>query len=357
MKRVDRVLEHAMAEGLLSGAVVLITHRGAVVKHRAYGKAYQYTDDQFTLADKPIEMAKDTIFDVASISKVFTSTAVLKLQEAGLLDVNDPVARYIPEFRAQGKGAVTLRQLLTHTSGFTASIPLYEKEASREERVQHVFSYPLEHPPGQVYTYSDLNMIVLGALVERMTGKRLDEYVKETITEPLGMKDTMYNPPAERKTRTAATEYQAELGRGLVWGVVHDENAWALEGVAGHAGVFSTAHDLAVFSHMMLGAGQYDGICILQPKTVKLLTENQIPDFPQHSHGLGWEVDQGWYMNRGLGPETYGHTGFTGTSLVVSPRCQTVIVLLTNRVHPSRHRGAIHLIRQQVAQEVADIIS
>lgn len=356
LDQIDGVVEKAIADRLLPGAVVLIARRGAIVKHETYGNAYMYTDGKFTEVDQPIAMEKDTIFDLASISKVFTSTAVLKLHEEGLLDVNAPVAQYIPEFAANGKAEVTIRQLLTHTSGFVAWIPLYSVGSSREERLQHVFGYRLNNQPGKSYTYSDLNMITLGALVERITGKRLDEYVKETITNPLGMKDTMYNPPAELKSRIAATEHQPAIGRGLVWGEVHDENAWSLDGVAGHAGVFSTARDLAVFSHMMLNEGKYGGTRILKPETVKLLTENQIPEFPQNGHGLGWEVQLGWYMDAMSGPGTYGHTGFTGTSLVVSPHNDTTVVVLTNRVHPSRNMGTINGVRREVARLAADAI-
>ncbi|RXT04397.1 serine hydrolase [Ammoniphilus sp. CFH 90114] len=356
LDQIDEVIEQAIAEGALPGAVVLVARKGSIVKHEAYGRAVQYADDIFTPAEELLDMQKDTIFDLASVSKVITSTAVLKLYEEGKFQLDDPVAKYIPEFGENGKTTVTIQQLLTHTSGLPASIPLYQRGASREERIQIALKIPLSNPPGKAYTYSDMNMMILGALVERLAGKGLDEYVKETITDPLGMKDTMYNPPAELKPRIAATEYQPWTGRGMVWGEVHDENAWSLDGVAGHAGVFSTAHDLAIFSHMMLNDGKYGGTRILKPETVKLLTENQIPQFPQNGHGLGYEVQLGWYMDALSDPRTYGHTGYTGTSLVVSPNNETVVILLTNRVHPSRNTISTNFTRREVARLAADAI-
>src|SRR5690606_41617846 len=161
-------------------------------------------------------------------------------------------------------------------------------------------------------------MITLGALIERLSGQGLDEYVFENITKPLKMTDTMYNPPESLKHRIAATEYQPWTNRGVVWGEVHDENAWSLDGVAGHAGVFSTAHDLGKLAHMFINEGRYGGKRILQPETIQLLVENQIPEFPGNDHGLGWELSQGWYMDALSESSTLGHTGYTGTSIVVN---------------------------------------
>lgn len=355
MDPIDQVIQQAVQDRLIPGAVVLISHKGTVVKHEAYGQAYRYEDDQFNPAVEPRPMKKDTIFDIASISKVFTATAVLKLVEDGKLKLDDPVMKYLPAFGQNGKSGVTIRQLLTHTSGFPAWVPVYKMGATREERLQAVYRHPLTNGPGKKYTYSDLNLIALGALVERLTGKGLDEYVKEEITDPLGMKETGYNPSAKLKRRMAATEYQPLIGRGMVWGQVHDENAWSLDGVAGHAGVFSTAQDLAVFAHMMLNGGTYGGKLILKPETIKLLTENQIPQFPGDGHGLGWEVCQDWYMDTKFDSASYGHTGYTGTSLVISPNKETVVILLTNRVHPTRDTPSINALRREVARLASEV--
>lgn len=357
LHQIDEAVQTAIEERVMPGAVVLVARRGAVVKKEAYGYAARYTDDEFTEMDKPVKMEEDTIFDLASISKLFTTTAAMILYEQEEFDLDDPVAEYIPEFAQNGKSEVTIQQLMTHTSGFKAWIPLYTRGESREERFQMVFSQPLENEPGTSYTYSDLNMITLGAIVERISGKRLDEFVKENITEPLGMEDTMYNPPASLKHRIAATEYQPWTDRGLVRGEVHDENAWSLDGVAGHAGVFSTAQDLGIFAHMILQDGKYGGARILEPETVDLLVENQLSQFPDDAHGLGWELNQGWYMDALSEQGTMGHTGYTGTSIVVSGNNDTISILLTNRVHPTRNTVSTNGIRRKVARLTADAIA
>ncbi|WP_053218465.1 serine hydrolase domain-containing protein [Virgibacillus senegalensis] len=353
---IGQSINEFIADGAMPGAVTLVARRGHIVQQDAYGYAARYTDANRSEMDEPITMTEDTIFDLASLSKIFTTTAAMKLYEQGYFELDDPVADYIPEFAENGKGEVTIRQLMTHTSGFPAWIPLYSRGENREDRMEIVYQSELIALPGEQYTYSDLNMITLGGLIEQLSGKRLDQFVYDTITGPLNMEDTMYNPPAELKSRIAATEYQDVPDRGLVWGEVHDENAWSLDGVAGHAGVFSTAEDLAVFGHMFLNEGRYGGTQILQPETVKLLTENQIPQFPGDSHGLGWELGQGWYMDALSEGTTLGHTGYTGTSMVINQNNDTIAILLTNRVHPSRDTVSTNPVRQQFAQHVADAI-
>lgn len=355
--QIDPIINQAISDKVMPGAVTFVARGGKIVKHDAYGYAAKYIDSSLTEMKNPISMQTDTIFDLASISKIFTATAVMILFEKGLFKLDDPVASYIPEFAANGKENVTIRQLLTHTSGFTAWIPLYAQGNSRAERLQLVFNQPLKNNPGSTYEYSDLNMITLGVLIERLSNQRQDEFVKKHITEPLGMKDTMYNPPAELKNRIAATEYQSTPNRGLVWGEVHDENAWSLDGVAGHAGVFSTAEDLAKLAHIFINEGKYGGKRILQPETVRLLLENQNAEFTGDDHGLGWELGQGWYMDAlSEGTYSFGHTGYTGTSIVVSPNNKTVAILLTNRVHPSRATVSTNQTRRLFARQVADAI-
>lgn len=357
LQQIDQIMNQAISQKLMPGAVTLVARAGKIVKHDAYGYAAQYTDGNFSEMVKPIPMEKDTIFDLASISKIFTATAVMILFEKGLFELDDPVAKHIPEFAANGKDNVTIRQLLTHTSGFVSWIPLYSQGNTREDRLKLVLNQPLKNPPGTAYEYSDLNMITLGMLIEHWSGQRQDEFVREHITEPLGMKDTMYNPPASLKNRIAATEYQAVPNRGLVWGEVHDENAWSLDGVAGHAGVFSTAKDLAKLAHIFINEGKYGGKRILKPETVQLLLENQNAAFAGNDHGLGWELGQGWYMDALTeGTYSFGHTGYTGTSIVVSPNNKTVAILLTNRVHPSRNMGSLNQTRRLFARQVADAI-
>ncbi|MCM3705883.1 MULTISPECIES: serine hydrolase [Cytobacillus] len=356
LDEIDPLMEEMISEGVMPGAVTFVARRGHIVKHDAYGYSYRYTDDKFTEAQNPIEMTEDTIFDLASISKIFTTTAAMILYDEGRFELDDPVAEYIPEFAQNGKENVTIRQLMTHTSGFTAWIPLYSQGSSREERMQIVFNYPLDNEPGEAYTYSDLNMITLGELIERLSGQSLDEFVKKRITQPLGMKDTMYNPPESLKHRIAATEFQPAIGRGLVWGEVHDENAWSLDGVAGHAGVFSTASDLAKLAHMYVNDGRYGGKRILKEKTVQMLIQNQIPEFPGDDHGLGWELGQGWFMDALSEGNSLGHTGYTGTSIVINRNNATIAILLTNRVHPSRDTVTTNIARRAFARQVGDSI-
>jgi serine-type D-Ala-D-Ala carboxypeptidase len=356
LQALDTALNRAIEQNHMPGAVMLVARRGVIVKHQAYGYAAKYRDSSRTPLAQPVPMTKHTLFDVASISKIFTAIAVMKLYEQGKFALDDPVSRYIPEFAANGKATVTIKQLLTHTSGFRPGLPLYQVDGNRNDRLQEVFRCPLDHAPGSTYVYSDLNMITLGALVERLTGKRLDQYVKETITGPLGMVDTMYNPPASYKHRIAATEYQSNPDRGLVWGQVHDENAASLDGVAGHAGVFSTATDLAKLGHLFLLRGRYGTTRILDEQTVALMEHNFNTDFPGDDHGLGWELNQGWYMDALASPHTVGHTGFTGTSLVVNREQATIAILLTNRVHPTRQTPSPNPVRREAARLAADAI-
>ncbi|WP_077328112.1 serine hydrolase domain-containing protein [Virgibacillus siamensis] len=353
---IDAVINRMIDNDVMPGAVTFVARRGHIVQNNAYGYAALYKNDSNETMDNPIKMSEDTIFDIASLSKIFTTIAAMELYEEGKFQLNDPVAKYIPEFAQNGKEDVTIQQLMTHTSGFKPWVPLYTIGESREDRLQYVFQYPLENEPGTAYTYSDLNMITLGALVERISGKRLDEFVHEHITGPLHMTDTMYNPPKSLKNRIAATEYQPWTNRGLVWGEVHDENAWSLDGVAGHAGVFSTAKDLAILGQMILNDGRYAGERILKPKTVELLVKNQIPEFPGNEHGLGWEISQSWYMDALSGVSTIGHTGFTGTSIVINQNNETIAILLTNRVHPTRETVSTNPARRQFARKVADAI-
>ena len=346
--------EEAPAGGhpMYAGAVALMGHDGAVVARDASGWALRYQNATTELPrDQWVPMRDDTIFDLASVSKLFTSIAAVQLIEEGKVDLEAPVAAYLPEFGVNGKDTVTVRQLLTHTSGFTSWLPLYSRYPDKASRIKAVMDAPLAKPPGSTYLYSDLNLITLGVLVERLTGKGLDEVVHERITAPLGMTDTGYNP-ADR-TRTAATEYQSTPPRGMVWGEVHDENAWSLGGVAGHAGVFSTADDLAVLCQALLNGGTYRGERVLSRKSVSLLVTNFNQDFPGDSHGLGFELDQRWYMDALSGPRTAGHTGYTGTSMVIDFASHSFAILLTNRVHPSRSWGSNNAARREWSRGLA----
>lgn len=340
---------------LFAGAVTLSAHSGVIVSRSAAGQAVRYADAAGTElpGEQQVPMRADTIFDLASVSKLFTSLAVLCLVEDGAVDVDQPVAAYLPEFGANGKAAITVKQLLTHTSGMEPFIPLWRDWPDKDSRIAAVLERAPKYAPGSRYVYSDLNLIALGVLAERGSGKPLDALVAERITTPLGLHDTGYNPPADKLSRVAATEFQSSPARGMVRGQVHDENAWSLGGVAGHAGVFSTADDLAVLAQTILNGGSYAGRRILRAETVREMLTNHTPEFPGSDHGLGFELNQRWYMGALSGPRTAGHTGFTGTSLVIDPASRSFTILLTNRVHPSRAWGSINLARERLATGLA----
>ncbi|GHC33866.1 MULTISPECIES: serine hydrolase domain-containing protein [Streptomyces rochei group] len=342
----EAFLGRSPAHPWYAGAVLLAGRGGTVALHEPIGMAVRYraydeesdTGVEFP-AGEQIPMAEDTVFDLASISKLFTSILAVQQLERGAIELEAPVASYLPEFGRAGKQAVTVRQLLTHTSGFRAWIPLY-RVPTYEEKVQLVYDEAPVSPPGTAYLYSDLNMISLQLVLEQVTGRTLDVLLREEITAPLGLGRTRYNPPASWRPRIAATEDARQpwsgLDRGLVWGEVHDENAFSLGGVAGHAGVFSCAWDLAVLGRTLLNGGSYGRARILRPESVELMFTDFNTDFPGDEHGLGFELYQHWYMGAMATPRTAGHTGFTGTSLVLDPTTDSFLVVLGNSVHPVR---------------------
>ncbi|WP_055692987.1 serine hydrolase domain-containing protein, partial [Streptomyces prasinopilosus] len=329
-----------------AGAVLLAGRGGTVALHRPLGMAVRYraydeetdTGVEFP-ADRQIPMAEDTVFDLASVSKLFTSVLAVQQIERGTLELEAAVATYLPDFGRAGKENVTIRQLLTHTSGFRAWIPLH-KAPTYEERIRLVLDEAPVSAPGTAYLYSDLNMISLQLVLEKVTGRSLDVLLRDGITGLLGMDRTRYNPPASWKPVIAATEDArppwSGLDRGLVWGEVHDENAHSLGGVAGHAGVFSCAWDLAVLGRTLLNGGGYGRARILEPDSVELMFTDFNTGFPGDGHGLGFELHQHWYMGAMATPRTAGHTGFTGTSLVLDPTTDSFLVVLGNSVHPVR---------------------
>ncbi|MFJ8846500.1 serine hydrolase [Streptomyces cyaneofuscatus] len=329
-----------------AGAVLLAGRGGTVALHRPIGKAVRYaaydestdTGVEFP-AEQQIAMAEDTVFDLASISKLFTSILAVQQIERGTLELEATVASYLPDFAGGGKQDITVRQLLTHTSGFRAWIPLYQ-EPTREGKLRMLWNEVPASAPGSAYLYSDLNLISLQLILEQITGHTLDVLLRDEITAPLGMHRTRYNPPASWKPKIAATEDArlpwSGLERGLVWGEVHDENAYSFDGVAGHAGVFSCAWDLAVLARTLLNGGVYGRSRILSEDSVDLLFTDFNTAFPGDEHGLGFELYQHWYMGAMATPRTAGHTGFTGTSLVLDPSTDTFLIVLGNSVHPVR---------------------
>lgn len=347
-----------VSQGFYPGAVEIAGRNGVIVSHEATGYALRYSDDKPTELppDQQIKMAKDTIFDLASMSKLFTTIAAIQQIQRGTIDLNAPVTRYLPAFGANGKAAITIKMLLTHTSGLEPDLPFYNYQGRAAQEAALYADKP-QATPGTAYIYSDLNMITMQFVLEKVTGKTLDVLVRDGITRPLNMRDTGYNPPASEKHRIAATEYEhvppAQLNRGLVWGQVHDENSYALGGVAGHAGVFSTARDLATLAQTILNGGRYGHARILSEKSTRLMFNDFNTAFPGNAHGLGFELNLPWYMDAMSSPVTIGHTGYTGTTIVIDPLSRSFMILLTNRVHPTRNGPSINPARRAVARDLA----
>lgn len=348
----------------------MVGHQNKIVSYFADGKALLYSDSNGTMLseDQQIDTTKESIYDLASLSKLFTTLMALDQLGKGALSLNETVASYMPEFAADNKSTITIQQLLTHTSGFDADpVPaLYPKYSTYDDRREACITQALINTPGEAYLYSDLNFMNLGFVLETITGKTLDTLVREHLTEPLCMKDTFYNvdnvpsSELEKYDRMAATEFQIEvLGPNEpprpqpVRGTVHDENSWALNGVSGHAGVFSTAADLGIMCQMILNNGTYNGVKVLEPWTVDLIFENFNTKFPSNAHGLGFELNQTYWSGPMRSLQTAGHTGFTGTTLWIDRPSGTFAVQLASRVHPSRKWSSTNISRQYIGYFVA----
>ena len=341
-RELDSIMTAAIADHASPGITVAIGHHGRIVYTHGWG----HTDWAPTAP-----LANDsTIYDMASLTKVIaTTTAAMMMEEEGKLDLDSTVVHYLPEFNAPDKASITIRMLLLHTSGMRQNQFLYRDMKGRAPYLAAINAKPVVTPPGKEYTYSDWNMIVLQLVLERLSGKTLDALVAERVFGPLGMHDTMFNPPDSLKPRIAPTEIQ-EFRGGQVWGVVHDENAWALGGVAGHAGLFSSARDLGVFVQMLLNGGEYNGVRILRPETIARWTARQLKD---QSRALGWDTPSSpSSAGRYFSMRSFGHTGFTGTSIWADPEKQLFVVLLTNRVDPSRDNTKVGPLRRTVADAV-----
>ncbi len=347
LARIDDAAKSAIEKGEVPGAVVVVVHDDKVVFPKAYGSR----------AKKPTEeaMTVDTIFDLASLTKpIATATAVLKLVEDGKLEVTDKVSKHWPEFGANGKADVTLEQCLLHTSGLIADNAIADYKEGRAAALKAIAGLKLEAPAGTRFQYSDVGFIVLGEIVGRVAKKPLDEFVAKEIFTPLGMTDTTFQPSDKLKTRIAPTGLR---NKEMVRGEVHDPRAHAMGGVAGHAGLFGTADDLALFARMLLNDGKGNGKAILKPETVKLLTEKKA--LPKEGfRSRGWDVDTAFSAPRGAlfkSGDGFGHTGFTGTSIWIDPPSKTAIIVLSNRVHPD-DKGNATPLRRAVGTLVAEAL-
>ncbi|HEY8232882.1 MAG TPA: serine hydrolase domain-containing protein [Vicinamibacteria bacterium] len=353
LEAVDAIVRDAIAARAFPGGVVAIGRRGSLAHLRAFGKL---SYDAEAAAVQP-----DTIYDLASLTKVVaTTTLAMILVDEAKLDIDDRVSDFFPAFTGSGKERVRLRDLMTHSGGLEWWAPLYKDLKGKAAYVDRIVAMPLAYEPGSKAVYSDLGIILLGAVIERLEGAPLDELCRRRVTGPLGMKDTMYVPDAGLVARIAPTENDPWRGR-LLRGEVHDENCAALGGVSGHAGLFGTAPDLARLATVLLDEGRWEGKRIVTRATIELFTKRA--GVPLASRALDWDTPANEKSERSSTPgapgytaagsllsaRSFGHTGFTGTSMWMDPERELYVILLTNRVHPTRENNAIRAVRAQVA--------
>ena len=365
LARIDAIVAESIKNKELPGAVVLVGHHGQMVWRKAYGAR--------AVEPQREAMTTDTIFDLASLTKIVaTATSIMILIERGEVRLADPVVKFIPEMKGGGRDAITIEQLLTHVSGFAPDFDLRERWTGYDEAMKHLYREPLRSSPGARFVYSDINYIALGEVVHRVSGLPLDQFARRNIFLPLGMRDTGFTPATNLTARIAPTEkrrgqmnYLGDSGsdagtEGEQWlrGQVHDPTSFRMGGVAGHAGLFSTADDLAVFCQMILSGGRYRGAKILSPYGVAMMTQPRAVSDNGAARGIGWDIATSFSTNKGdlfpLG--SFGHTGFTGTSLWIDPASDTFVVFLSNRVHPDG-KGDVSSLRGRVASIVASSIT
>ena len=342
LEAIDRVVSRGLKAGGYPGASVVVGRKGALVWQKGYGKL-GWTD-----AYEAVNPER-TIYDLASLSKVIgTTTAIMVLHDQGRVDLDAPVAKYLPGFTGGFKDSVTVRHLLTHRSGLPAGRDLWRIAATPDDAKRAILETSLTCKPGQCFIYSDLGADLLGMVAETVAGEGLDVFLERTVFGPLGMTDTHYRPADSLHVRVAPTEVTPPRGYPLR-GEVHDENAYALGGVAGHAGLFSTAADLAIFAQMMLNGGVYEGVRIVGDTTVALFTRRTAG-----SRALGWDTADGdGGAGRYLSGRAYGHLGYTGTSIWIDPDREMFVILLTNRVHAAKARRPAKVI-SDVRNDLSD---
>lgn len=340
-----------LRDGSIPGVVVLVAHRGDVVHLAAYGDALRYADASGTPVGRPVPMSVDTIFDLASITKLFTATVALRAVEDGQLELDRPVAAYLPGFHA----GVTLRHLLVHTSGLPAVRQLWTVPGDRADRAEAVLGSLTEAAPGRRHVYSCVGYLATGLLLERVLGAPLPDLVMTYVTNPLGMADAGFTPNGMALNRIAATEDSSHVGRGLVRGEVHDEASWSLGGTGGNAGLFGTASDLLRFGEMLRSRGidPLTGSRVLTPDSVAAMTTDQlVPALSAeigYGQGIGPRIADRTFMGSRTSDRAFGHTGFTGTSLVIDPVHDLVVIVLANAVHPVRGRTMMGDLRGAIA--------
>jgi uncharacterized protein YbbC (DUF1343 family)/CubicO group peptidase (beta-lactamase class C family) len=363
LARIDEIVGEGLSENRMPGCVVCIGRQGKIVMLKAYGNKQ--------VQPNTLPMTTDTVFDMASITKpVATATSVMLLVERGQLKLGQRVSSIIPEFAANEKEEITIFDLLTHQSGLLPDNAVKDYEQGREEAIKNICALKLQAPTGTRFIYSDVNFILLGEIVRRISGKSVHEFSQQNIFQPLRMTETGYVPAEALKKRAAPTEKRTKGDEKYIQGSVHDPRAFLLDGVAGHAGLFSTAADLAIYAQMMLGNGEYGGVRVLSPQTVAMMTrgykilggtrstmEGVPPNPAVYLRGLGWDKRSGYSINRGelMTDAAFGHGGFTGTVLWIDPQLDLFVIFLSNRVHPDG-KGLVNPLAGRIGTVAAGAI-
>jgi CubicO group peptidase (beta-lactamase class C family) len=359
--RLDSIVAVGIAEGAAPGAALAVGRWVRLVHLRGYGR--------IDIAPNAPAVTDSTMFDMASLTKVVaTTTAAMILEDEAKLDLDAPIHTYLPQLTDPAKSGITVRMILTHSGGFEAFAPLWREHRGRADYLTQINVRPLAYAPGDSTIYSDWDFVLMGLIIEHITGMPLDQFVSSRLWQPLGMHDTGFNPlasgamPADSDctaafradnpllARIAMTEIDTAYRHMHVHGIVHDENACAMGGVAGHAGLFSSARDVAVFCQMLLNGGEYGGVRFIQPTTVARWTTRQSS---KSSRAFGWDTPSGRSSaGRYFSPRSFGHTGFTGTSIWIDPERGVFVVLLTNRVDPTRANMRHEALRRDIADAV-----
>ncbi|MGE5436849.1 MAG: serine hydrolase domain-containing protein [Syntrophothermus sp.] len=346
--QVDKLVNDAIKDKAFPGAVLLVAKDGKILHQQAYGF--------FTYDKDATPVTASTIYDLASVSKVIaTTTAVMICYDRKLFSLDDKVYKYIPDFAANGKENISIKNLLLHNSGLPAYKKYYDPLKSKDEILADIYSSSLEYPTGTKTVYSDLGMITVGKIIEKVSGKTLDKFCYDEIFKPLGMKNTFYNPSKKYKDRIAPTELDDYWRKRLLIGEVHDETASLLGGVAGHAGLFSTAEDIYHLLQMLLDGGTYKGKRLINEETIKFFTTRYSPE---STRGIGWDTKSAEGSSAGTlySANSFGHTGYTGTSVWIDKDRKLITIFLTNRVHPTRNNNKIIKVRPLLHNEIINTI-
>jgi CubicO group peptidase (beta-lactamase class C family) len=370
------MINEAIDDSLFTGAVLLAGTSDSIMFEQAFGYATLF-DSTLTEISAPEVMTTEHLFDLASLTKVLATTyGLMVLHSEGAFEITDPVSQYIPEFKTPDKEQIAIEQLLRHTSGLIPWYPSYYVSDNRQDRLKWIAEYPLNSTPGENRSYSDFGFMVLGDLVEALADRRLDNYLLDEVYRPLGLSSVLFNPDTSRFPQIVSTSHGNPFEKKMVYdddfgytididpeqwsrwrtytlrGEVNDGNAWYThQGVAGHAGLFATASDIFVLLRVLLNNGEWNGKQLIEPETIELFLT---PD--QNGQALGWMMNERWIHSRNLPQNSYGHTGFTGTNLIVSPETNRLYILLTNRQHGGPNRDGSYPDLRPLREKLSEIL-